>query len=630
MEQREEEILRNVTQQIRRWIVEMTTQAGSGHVTSSLSAVELMSVLMFSDCEFFRYDIRNPEFFRNDRLIFSKGHASPLYYVLWAKAGGIDEKELMTFRTFGSRLEGHPTRKFPFTEIPTGSLGQGLGVGVGEALALRLQTENQKHSFEIPRVFVLLGDSELAEGSIWESAALASYYKLKNLVAIVDVNRLGQRGETLDGWDIGSISRKFQAFGWETREIEDGHNLEEIQKAYERTVSSDKPTALIAKTIKGKGVAFLENKNGWHGKALSGEDAKKALEELGGIQNETISLTPPLGEQKDVLEKKEEEKDVQHLPSYEIGQREATRKVYGKALLELAKEHTDLVVLDGEVSNSTYSYEFGEVYPDRFFEMFIAEQNMVSTAVGMTRRGFMPFVSTFGAFFSRAFDQIRMAQYADVNITFVGSHVGVSIGEDGASQMGLEDMAMFRAIQESVILYPSDAVSMHTCVRLASEHEGLTYIRTTRAETPVLYDDGENFSIGGSKTLHRSDEDMATLIVAGVTVSEALKAYEMLREEGIRVRVVDAYSVKPIDHEMIQKVMEETKHIVVVEDHYAQGGLGAAVREAICDRNAHDRENVSFHFLAVRKRPQSGTPEELLHYEKIDAEAIVSTIKEML
>jgi transketolase len=659
--------------QLRRWIVEMTTEAKAGHLTSSLSAVELMAVLFFSDRGFFRYDIENPEQTHNDRLLFSKGHASPLFYALWAIAGGIDSEELQSFRRFGSRLEGHPTREFPFTEVPTGSLGQGLGVGVGEALAISLQFTRQRtgaavcseqkksppHLEEsVPslgkggaagRVFVLLGDSELAEGSIWESAAIAAHYRLGNLVAIVDVNRLGQRGETMDGWDIAKISEKFRAFGWDAVEIDDGHNLDEIERTYATYLKPNrtKPIVFVAKTMKGKGISFLENKNGWHGKALSKEEAEKVLNGELKMKDEKsfFSLVKPslqvgasLGGDDDAIQKSARIASSSKIRShndgeiYEYGEEVATRKVYGQALIAIAEEFPNIVALDAEVSNSTFVSEFQEAYPDRFFEMFIAEQNMVSCATGMARRGLLPFVSTFSAFFSRAFDQIRMAQYANVNLTFVGSHSGVSIGDDGASQMGLEDIAMFRSLLESVVLYPSDAISMMACVHLAASHTGISFIRTTRAETPIWYGDEESFVIGGSKTLRHSENDKATIIAAGITVSEAMRAYEMLQRENIAIRIVDAYSIKPIDVEMVLRSMRETDAIITVEDHYPEGGLGAAVREAMLSSGGTLRVSRDFRYqsLAVKKRPRSGQPEELLRYEEIDANAIVRAVKAIL
>ena len=615
--------IENIFRQIRRWCVEMTTKSGSGHLTSSLSAVEAMAVLFFSEKRFFRYDISNPEAIENDRLIFSKGHASPLFYSLWVMAGGIEKEELMTFRTLESRLEGHPTRKFPFVEVPTGSLGQGLGVGVGEALFLK---KYFKEGNAIPRVFVLLGDSEIAEGSVWESAMIASYYRLDNLVAVVDVNRLGQRGETVHSWDIDSIEKKFEAFGWNSIKVEDGHDREQIENAYTLALEKKKPCAIIIKTIKGKGISFLENKNGWHGKSLGEEDAQRALQEIGIPDEYTLPKLSNLC----VYEERERETfiDEREKEIFSLGDTVAPRSVCGKTLARMRRDGDMLFVLDAEVSNSTSSQDFGNIYPERFLEMFVAEQNMVSVATGMARRGAKPYIFTFGAFFSRAFDQIRMAGYSGVPMVFIGSHVGVSIGEDGASQMALEDMAMFATVWGSTILYPADAVSMEKCVEISQSVSGITYIRSTRAELPVLYTDKEEFFVGGSKTLRESASDSVTVIACGVTVHEALRAYEKLQKEGIYIRVVDAYSLKPIDREMIIKAMRETRALLTVEDHYERGGLADAVREVMCTTS--QKEEKVFQSLAVRKMPQSGKMEELLGYEEIDADAIIQRIKKMI
>ena len=654
----------------------MTTDAGSGHPTSSLSATDLMAALFFGKRAFFRYDVNAPEAKENDRLVFSKGHAAPLLYALWAEAGGIEKEELATLRKFGSRLEGHPTRAFPFTEVPTGSLGQGLGVGMGEALALRTcgmkneelkmknkrKTQNARSDVKVrvsrafsfllsstlyntlPRVWVLLGDSELAEGSVWEAARIAAQYRLGNLIAIVDANRLGQRGETMDGWDTEKIANRFRAFGWRALCV-DGHDMRAIARAYKKAIASkDIPTVIVAKTVKGKGVSFLENAEGWHGKALSRKECEKALLEIGGddtynnlqsrisnfqknvkiVKTETRFLYPSSPARGEVSSFRDGGVGVSHA-HYSLGDSVSTRSVYGKSLAEVAMGNEKIVALDAEVSNSTFSIDFAKVFPERFFEMYIAEQTMVSVATGMARRGYIPFVSTFSAFFSRAFDQLRMAQYAGVPLVCVGSHCGVSIGEDGASQMGLEDIAMFRTLLGSVVLYPSDASSMRACVRLASQQKGVTYIRSTRAEVPVLYDEEGDFVVGGSKTLRTSSRDVATIVAAGITVHEALEAYRRLREDGITVRVIDVYSIKPIDTEVLQKAARETGCIIVVEDHFVQGGLSDAVREVLAGYRVQGTgyREACIVSLAVRKMPKSGTPEQLLRYEELDAEAIV-------
>lgn len=625
-----------IASSLRYLSLEMTTQAGSGHLTSSLSAVELMAALFFAETELFRFDINNPQDVRNDRLIFSKGHASPLYYALWALADGFDMEELRTYRKFQSRLEGHPTRLFPYTEVPTGSLGQGLGAGVGMALGLKyLYTWSSRE--DLPRVFVLLGDSELSEGSVWEAAQIASYYKLSNICAVIDVNRLGQRGETMSGWNLELIAKKMEAFGWRTIVVEDGHDVEKVIHAYNDASSfySDNtpdnyPVAIIAKTIKGKGISFLENRNGWHGKALSLEEFNQAVLEIGNKTIELIRKDP-------VLPRCSQPKPSASLlmssdtPNQNRillikGEKFAVRKVYGKILVDMVKDVPNLIALDAEVGNSTFVQEFQRVYPGRFFEMFIAEQNMVSVAVGLARTGWFPFVSTFGSFFSRAFDQIRMAAHAKVPIVFVGSHVGVSIGEDGVSQMALEDIAMMRTVFGSIVFYPSDAVSACAIFReVAKKASGVAYIRMTRAEVPIIYDANEVFSLGGSKVLYASENDALTIVAAGITVHEAIKAYDkLLREENISVRIIDLYSIKPVDAATLLKAARETGKIIVVEDHGEHGGIADAVREVIIG------ETVSFVSLAVRKTPPAGTPEELLDYEEIGSRSIIEHVLSLI
>jgi transketolase len=596
-----------VTARLRRDIIELSTSAGSGHPTSSLSAVDVMAVL-FAD-GIFHYDVANPYHEENDRLIFSKGHASPLYYALWAIVGGIKRDELMTFRQFDSILEGHPTMRFPYTEAATGSLGQGLGVGVGMALAAKYENRNYK-------TYVLLGDSEIAEGSVWEAVDSAREYELHNLIAIVDLNRLGQRGQTMHGHNAEVVKAKFEAFGWSAY-ITDGNDIESIRQTMMLVEEGErKPAVIIAKTLKGAGVSFLADADGWHGKALSEDDAQKAYAELGEVDN-SLTLTLPVRE---LAESKEKDLTKVEEPSFQIGDGFAPRKAYGKALAYLGSLQSNLVVLDAEVSNSTFAKEFADVHPDRFFEMYIAEQNMVSVATGLSRRGYKPFVSTFAAFFARAFDQIRMAQYSSANITFVGSHAGVSIGEDGSSQMGLEEIAMFRALFDSVVLYPSDSTSTARLVEEAYTYTGLSYIRTTRADLPTLYEMSEEFSIGGSKTLRSSEEDFVTLIGAGVTLHEALNAADSLKESGIHVRVIDLYCVKPLDIDTLQKAAAETSALIVVEDHGLAGGMTEAVRSGL------EGVECPVYGLTVDDMPRSGKPDELLEFEGINAAAIKDMI----
>ena len=605
---------------IRYFILTSTTAAGSGHATSSLSATDLMTVLMFGG--FLEADLDHPDNPANDRLIFSKGHASPLFYSLYAAAGKVSERELMTLRKFGSSLEGHPTMLFPYTEAATGSLGQGLSIGLGMAI-------NGKYLDNVPyKTFVLLGDSEMAEGSVWEAMQVAAHYNLNNLVAILDVNGLGQRGETMYGHDVSVYAKRAEAFGWETMVI-DGHDFKEIETAFKKSINQkNKPTMIVAKTVKGKGVSFLEDKDGWHGRALSDEELEKARAELGEVDAVLRGEVANVKVRSSQFSVRSKLKIQESRVEYKLGERVATRKAYGNALVKLFPEFPKMVVLDAEVSNSTYADIFKKLYPDHFFEMYIAEQNMVGTALGLSRRGKIPFVSTFAAFFSRAYDQIRMSQYSEPNIKFVGSHAGVSIGEDGASQMGLEDIALFRTLLDSVVLYPADAVATEKLVAEAAEHVGNVYLRTTRKETPVIYSVDEDFPIGGSKVLKESAEDVVTVVGAGVTLFEALKAYEELEKEGIKIRIIDLYSVKPLDVATLETVVKETKAIIVVEDHYEAGGIGEAVAGALGERGkGKDATVIS---LAVRKMPRSGKPEELLKYEEIDAAAIVRKVKEIL
>ena len=598
---------------IRYYILAATTEAGSGHPTSSLSATELMTALLFGG--FFRFDVNRPEHPNNDRLIFSKGHASPLFYALWTAAGKLPGEELInTYRKFGSPLEGHPTVSFPYTEAATGSLGQGLSIGLGMAL-------NAKYLDKLPYLtYVLLGDSEMAEGSQWEAIQLAAHYELDNLVGILDVNRLGQRGETMYGHDLQAYGQRLAAFGWETILV-DGHNFAEILPAYQQAaLVSGKPVMIIARTIKGKGVSFLEDKNGWHGKTLNREEYERALPELGAIDLSVRGEIPKPHDQKPLALQPQKAGLLSYPPDKPV----ATRTAYGNALKRLYPEFPWIVSLDGEVSNSTMAEIFKKAFPERFFEVYIAEQNMVGMGLGLARRGKIPFVSTFAAFFSRAFDQIRMCQYSDPDLKFVGSHAGVSIGEDGPSQMALEDLAMFRAVLSSVVLYPCDAVSTEKLVEAAARNHGIVYLRTTRKATPIIYGPEEKFVIGGSKILRSSDQDRATVITAGITVFEALTAYEELQKEGISLRVIDLYSIKPLDLATLLDAARVTKVLVTVEDHYPEGGLGEAVLSALAS------SPTPVHCLAVRRKPKSGKPEELLDYEEISAGAIIRKVKGLL
>ena len=603
----------HLAQQLRIDSIRCTTAAGSGHPTSSMSAADLMSVLMST---YLHYDFDNPLTPNNDHLIFSKGHAAPLLYSMYKAAGAITDEELLTLRKFGSRIEGHPTPVLPWVDVATGSLGQGLPIGVGVALVA-------KYVDKLPyKVFVVLGDSEMAEGSIWEAFDHASHYKLDNLIGILDCNRLGQRGETDLGWNTAAYAERAKAFGW-TPIVIDGHNLDEINHAFEHATSANngQPTLIIAKTLKGKGFSGVENKEGWHGKAFPKDMAEQAIQE---INPQARSQTYPVQKPENLQPAAEAEKQPLELPKYSVGATEATRKAYGDALKALGAANPNVLAVDGEVSNSTYADEFAKAYPDRFFEQFIAEQQLVSTAVGMSVRHKIAFASTFAAFFARAYDFIRMAAISRANIRLVGSHAGVSIGEDGPSQMALEDLAMMRAVYDSTVLYPSDANQTAQLVALMAEHPGIVYMRTTREKTPIIYGPDEAFTVGGSKVVRQSDKDEVTIVAAGITLHEALKAYDQLKSDGIAVRVIDAYSVKPIDEETLFIAAEEAGNkIITVEDHWPEGGLGEAVLEAFTERAGSLPEVVK---LAVHSMPGSGTPAELLEEAGINAHHIAQAV----
>jgi len=604
-----QEFWRELAAQLRVDSIRATTEAGSGHPTSSMSAADLMAVLL---ADHLRYDFANPKNPSNDHLVFSKGHASPLLYAMLRAAGAITDTELMTLRKFGSRLEGHPTPVLPWVDVATGSLGQGLAIGVGIALA-------GKYLDKLPyRVWVLSGDSEMAEGSVWEAVQHATHYKLANLICIVDVNRLGQRGETMLGWNTRAYAQQAQAFGWRTLEI-DGHNLEEIERAYAQAEGpSDVPTMIVARTVKGKGSSLVENKEGWHGKAMSKEQAVQAIAELGGERHLTVQVRSP-----DTARTARPAAQPVQVPVYRVGESVATRRAYGDALKALGAARPDVVALDGEVSNSTYAEDFARAFPDRYFEMYIAEQQMVASAVGLQVRGYAPFASTFAAFLTRAYDFIRMAAVSRANVKLVGSHAGVSIGWDGPSQMGLEDIAMMRAVGGSTVLYPCDANQTAQLVVQMVDRSGVVFLRTTREKTPVLYAPEQRFPIGGSVVLRRSEGDVATIVAAGITVHEALQAQQALAAVGLAVRVIDAYSVKPIDAVMLRQAARETGVIVTAEDHWPEGGLGEAVLAALAGLEPFPR----VHILAVRAMPGSGTPDELLDAAGISARHIAGAVR---
>ena len=620
------EQLHALAQQLRVDSIRSSSSAGSGHPTSSMSAADLMAVLV---SRYLRYDFSDPTNPRNDHLIFSKGHASPLLYSIYRAAGAVTDEELLTFRKFGSRLQGHPTPLIPWVDVATGSLGQGLPIGVGVALA-------GKYLDKLPyRIWVLLGDSEMAEGSIWEAFDKASHYGLGNLTGILDMNRLGQRGETDLGWNSAAYAARARAFGWHAVEI-DGHDLSQVDAAFSEAIQPrDVPTLIVAKTIKGRGVSFLENKDGWHGKALNEQQAQQAIEELGGNQAVTVQVRKPdagstAGAPRAVATPGST--PTPKLPTYEIGTSAATRKAYGDALQALGAARPDVVALDAEVSNSTFAEEFKKSAPERFFEMYIAEQQMVAAAVGMSVRHRVAFASTFAAFLSRAYDFVRMAAISRANLRLCGSHAGVSIGEDGPSQMALEDLAMMRAVHGSTVLYPSDPNQTAHLVAAMADQPGISYLRTTRGNTPVLYPPSESFAIGGSRVVRQSAQDRVTIVAAGITLHEALKAQDALQQEGLAVRVIDAYSVKPIDARTLHAAAEATEgRLVVVEDHWPEGGLGAAVEEAFTvEAGWPGSSGIKLVHLAVQGLPGSGTPGELLDAAGISAPHIVNAVRKLV
>jgi transketolase len=603
------DVLQKIAARLRIHSLRMTTRAGSGHPTTCLSMADLMACLFFSEM---RYNVSDPEDWGNDEFVLSKGHAAPILWAAYAEAGIIPEEELMDLRKISSRLEGHPTPRMNWVKAATGSLGQGLSVGVGIALA-------QKLGHSPGRTFVLMGDGECAEGAVWEAAGAAAHFGLKNLVAVVDINRLGQSEATMHGHDLGAYARKFRAFGWTVHRV-NGHDIPAILEVFKKVRVSDGPAVVLAKTVKGKGVSFIEDKNGWHGKPLKEEELQRALQEVGpmpAVDSKKLVHSP----------KKALRPDWKKTFAFErtaYADKTATRLAYGIALEKLGRANDRVVALDGDVKNSTYAEKFFASFPGRSFQSYIAEQNMVGMGLGMAAKGFIPFIATFAAFLTRAHDQIRMAAYSFANLKLCGSHVGVSIGEDGPSQMGLEDLAIFRPIPGCIVLYPSDAFSAEACVEAAARYQGLSYIRTTRPATPLLYSREENFPIGGSKVLRRGDGDAATVIAAGITVFEALKAYDELKRENIGLRVIDAYSVQPLDRETIVHEAAQTGgRVVVAEDHFPAGGLGEAVAAVLAGgaRIIH---------LCVRELPRSGKPDELLAAYGISASHIARAVKDLI
>jgi len=602
---------RELAAQLRVDSIRSSSAAGSGHPTSSMSAADLMSVLL---SKYLHYDFGTPDDPRNDHLIFSKGHASPLLYAMYKAAGAISDEEMLTFRDFGSRIEGHPTPVLPWVDVATGSLGQGLPISVGIALA-------GKRMDRLPyRVWCLCGDSEMAEGSMWEAFEAAGFNRLDNLIAIIDVNRLGQTGPTMHEWDLDAYRRRAEAFGWNAITV-DGHDVAAIDAAMEKAVgTTGRPTVIVAKTEKGHGVDAVEDQPGKHGKALDQEQA--AIEQLGGPRDIRVDVPKPeISGEPHVFPAGE-----LTLPSYEPGTKEATRKAFGDALVALGKADGKVIAIDGEVGNSTYTELFAEAIPDRFIQSYIAEQQMIANAVGMQVRGWKPFAATFAAFLARAYDFVRMAAVSRANIALAGSHAGVSIGEDGPSQMALEDLAAFRAVHGSTVLYPSDANATAALVPQMAERSGIVFMRTTREKTPILYEPGDEFRIGGSRVVRRSSDDVVTLIGAGITLHEGNAAADELADEGINARVIDLYSLKPVDAETVRDAARETGAIVTVEDHWPEGGIGDAVLEALAEQQPHPPVVK----LAVRDMPGSGTPAELLHAAGIDADCIARAARELV
>ena len=601
--------LRNIATQLRIDSIQATSAAGSGHPTSSMSAAEIMAALFFAEM---RFDPKRPAALENDKFVLSKGHAAPVLYAVWAELGFMPREHLLTLRRFDSDLEGHPTPILPFVAVPTGALGQGLAVGLGMALAARIESRPY-------RTYVLMGDGETAEGSVWEAAQVASHDGVDNLCAIVDVNRLGQSQPTMLQHQMEIHQRRWEAFGWNALVV-NGHDLGQLLDAFAQArAAQGRPTVILARTLKGRGVSFLEDKEGWHGKALKkGAETDAAVKELQAqfVANGAKLVPPgPVGGPPPAP------REGLSLPRPPFDKPIATREAFGQALAALGRLDSRVVAIDGDVKNSTFTEDFQQVAPNRFFEGYIAEQNMVGMAMGMAAEGKIPFLATFACFLTRAADFVRLAALARSNLKVVGTHAGVSIGEDGSSQMGLEDLALFRATPESLVLYPSDAIATWRAVELAARHQGLAYIRTGRPKSPIVYSADETFAIGQAKVLRESADDIATVVTAGVTLAEALAAYEELKKAGLAIRVIDLFSVRPIDGNTLRAAARATNNLVItVEDHYLAGGLGDAVAEALGPEGARVVR------LGINQIPHSGTAEQLLHAYKIDAAAIVERV----
>ncbi len=609
-------VLHNIATRLRIDSVRSTTKAGSGHPSTCCSAADVVAVLFFGEMRYDPQDAARPD---NDRFILSKGHGAPLLYAAWAEAGIVSREATLTLRELTSDLEGHPTPRLPWVDVATGSLGQGLAAGVGSAL-------NARRIGSDYRTYVLLGDGEMAEGSVWEAAQSGQFHQLDSLCAIVDLNGLGQSRETQFGHDAENVAARWRAFGWHAIVV-DGHDIEAVQRAFlEARQTPGKPSVLVARTLKGKGISLMEDKPGWHGKALSGEQADAAVAELEAqLEAEQGAGRPaipaPSGQ---VARPDPSSPSSVEAPAYAKGDKVATREAFGTGLAKLGAADARVVALDADVKNSTFSDRFEKVFPERFYQAFIAEQAMVGMAMGLAARGAIPFAATFAAFLTRAADFVRMAGISEVNVKFAGSHCGVSIGEDGPSQMALEDLAMFRAVPGCAVLYPCDAVSAEKLVVEAAAHPGMAYLRTSRPKTPVIYEASDAFPIGGSKVLRRSDADALTIVTAGVTVFAALEAAEAVAGEGVHVRVVDLYSVKPVDAATLAAAGRETGLVVTVEDHYSAGGIGDAVCEVLSPLG------IRVERVAVQEVPRSGTPEELMDVNGLSARALAGTIRRLV
>lgn len=609
--------LQTLVRRIRRNSILCTTKAGSGHPSSSISAAEIMAALHFSPSGL-RYDFKQPKRLDNDRFVLSKGHAAPVLYATWAAAGLISEADLLSLRRVDSIYEGHPTPRIPWIDVATGSLGQGLPNAVGMAIYLKQVVKSPA------RVFVLCGDGEMAEGSNWEAAPIAAVHELGNLTAIVDVNRLGQSGPTRLGHDLGRLAQMFSTAGWETLVI-DGQDLQACVDAIAHAgrEGRNKPLAILARTQKGGGITFLADKEGWHGKPLDEAHAKSALAELG---EDDASVHAKIAEPSGPALSAPAQKKPLEQEKFPADKPVATRKAFGDALKRLGDRHPGVMVFDADVKNSTYTETFEKAHPDRFVQSYIAEQAMVGMAAGAGAIGAVPWAATFAAFLTRAYDQVRMAALSSSNLKLCGSHAGIHIGEDGASQMGLEDLAMMRAIHGSTVVYPSDAYATEALIQELSDQHGVCYMRSTRAATPILYSDSEKFPIGGSKTLRQSEQDVCTVVAAGITLHEALHAHELLKKEGIHIRVVDCYSVKPIDAAGLQAAAAASKkRVLVVEDHWPEGGLGDAVLGVFAESG-----DVRIRKQAVTELPHSGKPEELLELYGLSAKRIAEAVRQFI